>query len=116
MYKCSVGVFGVINTNNLDVGGMWRKRCQAAFVEQTEYFHTFLSTRMKDRKSKLMERGTQVYDLLWPASMQVPRRASGAVCMQVPFKCSKKKHENKACFFATFSTCGVTAVEACVEM
>lgn len=104
--------FGVINKNNLVVGGMRRKRCQAAFVEQT----AFLSARMKDSKSKLVERGTRVCDLLRPASVQVPRSTCGALCMLVPFRRSERNHENKACFFATFSTCGVTAVEACVEM
>lgn len=72
-------------------------------------FHTFLPARMKDSKSKLSKRGTRVYDLLRPASMQVPRSSCGAVCTLKTLQ--KQTAKQKTCFFTTFSTCGVTAVE-----
>lgn len=79
--------FGVINKNNLDVGGMRRKRCQAAFVEQT----AFLSARMKDSKSKLVERGTRVCDLLRPASVQVPPKYIWGALHAGPFQTLRKE-------------------------
>lgn len=59
---------------------------------------------MKDSRSKSTETKTSAF---WSSADRVHKKKKNAPKI--------KTKANKACFFATFSTCSVTAVETCVE-